>query len=302
MKRITVFTPSYNRAYILPELYKSLRRQTSNAFEWLIIDDGSTDNTAEVVNKWKEEADFPIRYIYQQNLGMVGAHNTAHLNISTELTVCIDSDDFMPDDAVETILNEWDKNKKDTLMGLVGLDSYKNGNIIGDEFPINIKEGTFSDLIFKYKIKGDKKYVLRTELVKKHLPYPFIKNEKYPAPSYLYLKLQEDYKFLFINKVLCIVEYLPDGNSMNKIKQYLESPNAFASYRITRMEHAYNFKDKFKNAIHYVSSKLLGDRKNIIRNSPAKLTTLLAFPFGIILFLYFKNTNRTNVNKKLNKL
>lgn len=301
MKKITVFTPSYNRAYTLPVLYKSLLKQTSQDFEWLIVDDGSTDDTSGVVQEWIKEAKIPIRYIHQKNLGMVGAHNTAHHNIKTELTVCIDSDDYMPDNGIETILENWEKNKKPNLMGLVGLDMYRSGKIIGSKFPEDVKESTFSDIIFKHKIKGDKKYVLRSDLVKKHLPYPYIENEKYPAPSYLYLNLEQEYKFLLINEVLCIVEYLPDGNSMNKIRQYVESPNAFALYRITRMKYAYNYKDKFKNAIHYVSSKLLGNKKNIIKESPAKFTTILAFPFGFILYLYLNNTNRSNVNKKLNK-
>lgn len=301
MKKITVFTATYNRAYILPVLYQSLLRQTSKDFEWLIIDDGSTDQTRELVKSWIDENLIAIRYIMQENMGMVAAHNTAHQNIETELTVCIDSDDYMPDNAIELILYRWDKNKNFTLMGMIGLDAYQNGEIIGDKFPEKLRTVTFSELNFKYKIKGDKKFVLRTELLKDHLPYPYFENEKYPAPSYLYLKLENKYKFLVFNEILCIVEYLPDGNSMNKVKQYLKSPNAFASYRVLRMRHAYNYKDKFKNAIHYVSSKLLGNKKNILKESPDKLTTILAFPFGFLLSKYLKNTTKTNINKNLNK-
>lgn len=301
MKQITVFTPTYNRAYTLPVLYDSLKKQTNQNFEWLIIDDGSSDNTSEIVNQWIEENIISIRYIYQKNKGMVAAHDTAHHNITTELTVCIDSDDFMPENGIQIILEQWNENKSPTLMGMVGLDSYKDGKIIGTKFPTEVKQATFSEIIFKHKVKGDKKFVLRTEYVKEHLPYPYIENEKYPAPSYLYLKMENKYKFLLVNEVLCIVEYLPDGNSMNKVKQYMQSPNAFALYRITRMEHAYNYKDKFKNAVHYVSSKFLGIKKNILKDSPAKFTTLLAFPFGFLLSLYIKNTNKSNVNQKLNK-
>ena len=94
---LTIFTPAYNRAYTLHKCYESLKRQTSKEFKWLILDDGSTDNTKELVEKWlKEDNIFDIRYIYQKNQGMHGAHNTAYENIDTELNVCMDSDDYMP--------------------------------------------------------------------------------------------------------------------------------------------------------------------------------------------------------------
>jgi glycosyltransferase involved in cell wall biosynthesis len=299
--KITIFTPTFNREYILPELYQSLLRQTSKDFEWLIIDDGSSDKTSQIVKKWIDEKLIPIRYIYQENMGMVAAHNTAHHNIHTELNVCIDSDDYMPNNAVEIILKNWEQNDTSLLMGMVGLDAYKNGGIIGTRLPNNINTAKFSELLFRYKVKGDKKYVLNTKLIKKHLPYPFIPNEKFPAPSYMYLKLEKEYDFLLVNEVFCIVEYLPDGNSMNKVKQIFQSPNAFALYRIERMKYPYNFKDRFKNAVHYVSSKLIGNKKGLLKDSPAKLTTMIAFPFGFILSLYLKRNYDKPLNKKLNK-
>ena len=106
---LTVFTPAYNRAYSLPRTYSSLKAQTCKDFIWLIIDDGSTDNTHELVECWmKEDNGFLIQYIYKENGGMHTAHNTAYANIHTELNVCVDSDDAMPDDAVEKILNKWE--------------------------------------------------------------------------------------------------------------------------------------------------------------------------------------------------
>lgn len=301
MKTITVFTPTYNRAYTLPVLYDSLLRQTSFDFEWLIIDDGSTDKTKELVYGWIKENKLPIKYIRQKNMGMVAAHNTAHYNIHTELNVCIDSDDFMPDSAIETIVDHWtSRENKQELMGIIGLDIYKNGKVIGDNFPLDIKESTFSELLYKYKIKGDKKYVLRSDLIKSVLPYPYIEGEKFPAPSYMYLLLEDNYKFSLIREPLCVVEYLPDGNSMNKLNQYRKSPNAFALYRIAKIKHAYNIKDKFKNCIHYISAKLLGNRKDILKDSPSKFLTILAFPFGVVLYFYILNKSGA-VNKKLNK-
>ena len=116
---LTIFTPAYNRAYTLHKCYESLKKQTNKDFEWLIIDDGSTDNTRQLVQSWIEENIIPIKYHYQKNQGMHGAHNTAYELIDTELNVCIDSDDYMPDDAVEKILKFWDKNKSDNIAGIV---------------------------------------------------------------------------------------------------------------------------------------------------------------------------------------
>lgn len=302
MESITVFTPTYNRAYILPKLYKSLVNQTNKDFRWLIVDDGSTDETKELVENWKKEGKIPIDYIEQENKGMVGAHNTALYNIKTELNICIDSDDHMPSDGIEVILQTWNfLTDKSKYIGLIGLDSYKDGEIVGDKFPSSLKECLFAEFRQKYKIKGDKKYVTRTEVVQSKLPYPEIENEKFPSTSYLYLLFGDEYKFFLINEVLCIVEYLPDGNSMNKIKQYRESPNAFALYRIGQMKSSVNYKNRFKSAIHYVSSSILAKDSKFIKKSPYKITTFLAVPFGFLLSLYIKYTKKSAVSRSLNK-
>ena len=130
---LTIFTPTFNRAYTLHKCYESLTRQTSNDFEWLIIDDGSTDNTKELVESWINENKVRIHYFYQENQGMHGAHNTAYEQIDTELNVCIDSDDYMPDDAVEKIVSFWKKFGSNKYAGLVGLDATQDGKIIGTD-------------------------------------------------------------------------------------------------------------------------------------------------------------------------
>ena len=113
---------------------------------WLIIDDGSTDDTEKIVGQWMKEELIEIIYIKQKNQGMHGAHNTAYEVIETELNVCIDSDDYMPDDAVEKILSCWEKYGSDEVSGIIGLDSYTNGEIIGSSFPNDLKQSTLFDL------------------------------------------------------------------------------------------------------------------------------------------------------------
>lgn len=300
-KQITVFTPSYNRADTLKFLYDSLLRQSVKEFCWLIVDDGSTDQSKALVEKFIEEKLIDIKYVYQQNYGMVAAHNKAYQFIDTELSICIDSDDFLTDNALELILKEWNSLDNKNILGFVGLDVYKSGKVIGDKFPDDVKFMTFSEMIHKYKIKGDKKFVLNVEVIKNALPYPFIKGEKYPAPSYLYLMLEDKFKFKLINEPLCVVEYLPTGNSMNKKKMYFQSPNAFAEYRKLRIKKSYNFKDKVKNIIHYISSKLIARKSDIISDSPSKFLTILLFPAGIFLYFYLRSIKRNSISKNLNK-
>lgn len=289
-KLLTVFTPAYNRGYTIHKCYESLKAQTCKDFEWLVIDDGSTDNTKELIEKWSNETkEFNIRYIYQNNQGMHAAHNTAYENIDTELNVCIDSDDYMPYNAVENIKKAWNEvkdNKK--ISGIIGLDSYENGEIIGDKLPKFEKTTTLFDLSYNKGIKGDKKLIYRTELVKSY-PYPVYEGEKYVGLAYKYYKLDEDYELAIINEVLCIVEYMEDGSSLNMFKQYMNNPKGFAFYRIENMKNKNgNLKYKFKQCIHYVSSSIISRNKRFLRETPCKVLTILAIPLGTILYFYIK--------------
>ncbi|MEH7335243.1 glycosyltransferase family 2 protein [Neobacillus drentensis] len=293
MLQLTVFTPTYNRAYCLDKCYESLVRQTSKDFIWLIIDDGSTDNTKELVEKWIVENKIPIKYHYQKNQGMHGAHNSAYELIDTELNVCIDSDDYMPDDAVENILVFWKKHGSNKVSGIIALDSYTDGRIIGTRLPENLKTSTLFDLYNKYGVTGDKKLVYRTELTKK-FPYPIFKNEKYVGLAYKYYMLDQQFEMLLMNKTICCVEYLPDGSSRNMFNQYRKNPQGFIFYRKELMKMPFgNTRFKFRQAIHYVSSYLFLKERRIIADSPMKTLTVLALPFGILLHSYIRlSTNR----------
>jgi len=289
MKLVTVFTPTYNRAYCLQQLYTSLVQQTSTNFCWLVIDDGSTDTTKKLVNSWIAEGLIEITYVFQENQGMHGAHNTAYSLIETELNVCIDSDDYMPNNAIELILNKWASVKyRNSIAGIVGLDCDTKKNIIGTKFPELVKESTLYDLYHKYGVKGDKKLVYRTAIVRKYPKYPIFLNENFVPLGYLYQLIDQDYQLITLNEILCIVEYREDGSSASIIKQYRKNPKGFAFSRKSRMLLAKTFKDKFKNAIHYVSSSLFIRNKDFLRESPKKGSTLLAIPFGILLYFYIK--------------
>lgn len=292
---LTVFTPTYNRAYTLPVCYESLRRQSCKDFVWLIIDDGSSDGTRELVEGWISEGAVPIRYQYQDNQGMHGAHNTAYELIDTEINVCIDSDDYMADDAVEKIVTFWKRHGSSGYAGIVALDASPDGQIIGTKLPEHLESSTLSDLYAKHQVKGDKKLVYRSELTRKCPPYPIFPGEKYCPLSYKYVLIDQECPLLLMNEVLCLVEYLPDGSSMNMIKQYKRNPRGFLFFRKVAMEFAPTYKDRLRESIHYVSSNLMIRNYKFVWESPCKWTTLLAAPFGLLLYLYIQNTNKATV-------
>lgn len=291
-KTLTIFTPAYNRAYTLHLGYEALLRQTCRDFEWLIVDDGSTDNTRELVEGWIQENKIPIRYHYQQNQGMHGAHNTAYRLIETELNTCIDSDDYMPDDAVEKIITFWKEHGSDQVAGIIGLDADFEGHLIGTKFEGNNQRITLGGF-YANGGKGDKKMVYRTEVIKQYPEYPLFKGEKYVSLGYKYELIDQDYPLLTLNEVLVKVEYRPDGSSMNMFRQYIKNPQGFAFIRKSSMQLAPTRKRRFMEAVHYVSSSLILKNWKFISESPKKGLTICAIPFGIALycFIRFKTLN-----------
>lgn len=293
-KTITVFTPTFNRAYCLEQCYQSLVRQGNQDFLWLVIDDGSTDETRDLVSSWIAEDKISIKYYYQANQGMHGVHNTAYSIIDTELNVCIDSDDFMPDNAIENILTFWNElslETKNNVAGLIGLDAYKNGEVIGSGFPSDLEKSTLEKIHNRYNITGDKKLVYRTEIVKKYPSYPIFEKERFVPLGTLYLMIDKDYELMCLNKVLCIVEYMEDGSSRNMLKQYFRHPKGFQYARIVGMKYSDFLKVRLKNAIHYISHSIQLKDLRFLRKSPRKLLTVLAIPPGILLYMYVKYHN-----------
>lgn len=282
MKSLTVFTPSFNRAHLLPRIYESLKIQTCQDFIWLIIDDGSADDTRQVVSAFIAENKVEIQYIEQENQGMHGAHNTAYENINTPLNTCIDSDDFMPIDAVEKILDKWKSvADKEKYSGLVGLDADLDGNLIGSQFTTDTT--TLEDFYLKGGT-GDKKLVYRTAVMQKYPAYPLFPGEKYVGLGYKYLLADQDFELVTLNEILVLVDYQQGGSSNNMFRQYYKNPRGFAFIRKQGMVLSKSPMKRFKDAIHYVSSSLLSRNSNFITESPRRFLTVLAFPLGFVLY------------------
>lgn len=288
---LTVFTPTYNRAHTLGRTYQSLKRQTCKDFIWLIVDDGSTDNTKEIIKSWQDSEDtFEIRYLYKENGGMHTAHNLAYEHIDTLLNVCIDSDDAMPERAVELILKKWDEVKGEGLAGIIGLDSDMNtGLIIGKGFPDGMQRTTLSGY-YAAGGAGDKKLIYRTDIINQVPPYPVFEGEKYVSLSYKYRLIDQQYKLAVLNEILCLVEYQPDGSSNTMLKQYYKNPKGFAFWRKIRMQYGRSQKRLLIDCIHYVAESRLAGNKHYIQDSPKKMLTIIALPAGILLEKYIRRS------------
>ena len=288
--QLTVFTPAYNRADLLVRCYESMRRQTNQAFVWMIIDDGSTDHTRELVQTWaRDEHQFILQYFYKENGGLHTAYNEAIARIETPLCVCIDSDDYMPDDAVEKILSFWNENGSEDYAGIVGLDYYMDGKVIGDLLPQQKSVNLIDLLTGKYNIiNGDRTNVVRTELYKKYAPMKVFPRERNFNPHYLHLQISQEYDFLVLNENLRYVEYQPGGMSASILKQYKSSPNSFIETRKLYLSFSNtSFKFKFRHAMHLVSSCILAKRfSDVLKITPRKMITVLALPFGMALSVY----------------
>lgn len=298
MKTLTVFTPAYNRAHTIGRTYESLCRQTCKDFCWLVVDDGSKDNTRQLVEGWIAEGKISIQYIYQENQGMHGAHNTAYRNINTPLNTCIDSDDFMPDDAVEKILACWREHGGDDVAGIIGLDVTEDGKVIGTRFPDGMTRTTLQGF-YRAGGRGDKKLVYRTDVIKRYPEYPLFEGERYVGLAYKYMLIDQDFQLITLNEPLVVVEYQQDGSSFNMFKQYWNNPRGFAFFRKAEMMTTDSLKRKLKVCTHYVSSSIISHNWKFIQESPEKLLTILCIPSGIALYCLIRYKVKRNLKMKI---
>lgn len=273
----------------MPRLYRSLCNQTSKDFEWLVIDDGSSDNTKELIDTFIKEHKIPIKYIFKENGGLYTGYNAAYAHITTELNVCIDSDDYMPDDAVEVILKTWEECGSDKYAGMTGLDFYADTDRpIGGYFPHGLKEAYLLDLYVKGIHRGDSKQVMRTDIMKRYAPMEGFEGEKNFNPIYMLLQACDTLPVLLINRNLCYVDYQKnDGMSSNIWKQYVDSPRSFAKLRLLEMSlYRSTFLNNLRCNIHYVASCIIAADNNWLKNSPVKWRSILCFVPGWLLAQY----------------
>jgi len=222
---ITLFTPTYNRSYLLSDVYKSLCIQNFTDFEWIIVDDGSTDDTENTVKGFINEEKIKIVYIKQLNKGKHFAINRGVSEANGELFLILDSDDRLPADSLETINSYFQEIKDDPkIAGVAGRRNYEDGKIVGTGDFVTIKTNSI-DIRYKYNITGDLVEIFKTPVLKE-FPFPEIVNEKFCPEALLWNRISEKYDLLFFNKGIYTTQYLPDGLTAKIVKIRMTSPIA----------------------------------------------------------------------------
>lgn len=285
--KISVFTPTYNRAYILDRAYESLKRQTYTNFEWILIDDGSSDNTKELVEVWKEEGIVDIHYVFQENHGRFSAYNTACEYFTGELIAFLDSDDIYRENCLETIANCWNAiDDKNNVSGILGSMQKEDGTLLGTDFPEGIDRERIYVLYDRYKLVGDRLIVMRTDLACQ-FRYPIYPNERFGGDSIVFNKVNELYPMVLLRDKLVVRQYLSDSITNNLLKNHLQSKNGMREhYRDCLMHETYNQVNIVKHCIGYISYCKMTGVKKIVSNSPKKIRTFLLYPLGLIYTQY----------------
>lgn len=284
---ITVVTPSYNRFHTLPALYNSLQAQTSKCFEWLIVDDGSTDDTEALVETFIPD-NYKLRYIKKENGGKHTALNVAFLNVYTPLTFIVDSDDVLTPDAIATIAHDWSLVENKGLCGISYLRGYSAVKPIGDIHPHDWAVDNFIQLRFNQNVGGDKAEVWVTKLLQQYR-YPVFEGEKFFGESYIWCKLAEKYDMLMRNQIIYITKYLEGGLSQSGRALRIRCPRGGMTNALVMMAPGFSVRQRIKGGILYncyasFAAYSMKERFNNIY----PLLTIFTWPFGLVLYYRWK--------------
>lgn len=259
-KQLTIFTPVYNRANKISNLYQSLINQTNQDYMWMIVDDGSKDNIDDVVKSFIDENKIEIKYYKQENQGKHVAHNLGVSRCETDLFACVDSDDILLTNAVEEVLDYINKNQQalmqKSISGILAYRGYTSGGKIGN-YPASTEPASLSDLYSKKGMTGDTFLIFKTGVIRK-FPFPVFEGERFLRESISYDLMDREYKYLILRKILYLCEYCDDGLTRNASRLELKSPLGAALFRKHEADKAQRLKDKIRNLTAYVFFSRLG--------------------------------------------
>ncbi|MDH5828698.1 glycosyltransferase family 2 protein [Sphingobacterium faecium] len=287
---ITIFTPTYNRATLLGRLYDSLINQSFNNFEWIIVDDGSSDNTEEVVQTFLKEDKLAITYVKQQNSGKHIAINTGLDHAQGEWFFIVDSDDYLIPDALKIVNEYLAKNTTYNYDGFAFRRAYEGGTSIGGEFPEGIQEfaATIIERTVKYRVSGDMAEVFKTDLLRE-CKFDEGFNEKFCAEGLMLNRTAKlGAKLLYIDQYIYICEYLPGGLTDNSVGNRRRSPKyATMVYKELAEVRSLPIKYKLKAYSNYwrFSFFINCSWYEKIRNINGSFLGLISLPFGYIMKL-----------------
>lgn len=291
--KVTVLTPAYNRKYIIHRLYESLKHQTCDNFEWLIIDDGSTDGTKELIQKYIDENEFEIRYFRQKNGGKHRALNNGISMINNEITFIVDTDDYLLETAIEEINKVYKKYKNDsTICGYSFLRCYPDLRVNGMSF---IKDEYISDYIccrLNERIQGDKAEAYLTKCLKE-FPFIEVEGENFLFEDYVWIQMAEKYKTVHMNKSIYVGDYLQDGLTKNISKMKYNNPIGMMERARVMGSRKCNFKNRLKASIMYIAYGKISGKKfmELYKRSKEKWLFMLCILPGCLFKLKIKKVN-----------
>lgn len=281
------FNPYLQSGGGLQSLWDSLQKQTVKDFEWLVVDDGSTDGTKKLITQLQENSDFPIRYIYKSNGGKHTALNVGIQTICSELTFIVDSDDCVTDDAVESILKIHQKYRsQNNICGYAFLRAFPDGKVNGKKFDVDEKIGSYIDV----RVNGDDTGADKAEVFKTHclkeFPFPEYPNEKFLGEDLVWVRMARKYQMVHINKAIYIGNYLEDGLTNNRRKHNIASPIGCMHRAEEFMESDLKTRYRIKGGLQYIVYGRFAGVKicDLIRKSRHKILATVCTPGGLLLY------------------
>ena len=285
---VTIFTPTYNRKKELENLYESLVNQTDKDFEWLVVDDGSKDDTKKYIEKLIKINKINVKYVYKENGGKQSAYNVGLSETTGSIFVCMDSDDILDEKAVETIKKDFKKVPSDSA-GYAYVQGYINdkNKIIGTDFR-NIKKAYYYDVYGKYNVTGDKLIVLKSKIAKEY-PFPIIEGEKFVPEALVYNRISKKYQLNLSNNILAYKEYLPGGYSDNYFNLVKRNPKGNSLY----FKEKYNIEPSLYNVYGYILFCIYSKYcfNKILSDHPAKIKIILLY-LPTLIVSKFKGRNK----------
>lgn len=289
---LTVLTPTFNRSNLLRKVYDSLCKQMDKNFQWLIIDDGSTDDTEEAVLRLKENnPDFRVDYYYKKNGGKHSALNYAHPYILGEFVMILDSDDYLVDNAIELVKSYWNKYKHNEKIGYLAFErgdekgKFSCQKYLADEFVSN-----YIEYRVKYNIQGEQIEIYRTNVFKEVI-FPEFPNENYLGGIYMHVLLSDRYDTVFIHKILCIWKYLDDGLTKAGRKLRIKNPLGGMIYGelLTRKE--FPIKYRIKGMVLYIVYAMFAKKSilSLLKKCEHKFLFFVSLPLSTVLYIFWKD-------------
>lgn len=286
LPKISVFTPTYNRCYLLKDLYESLLKQTFKDFEWIIVDDGSKDDTQSVIETFIKEEKIKILYLKKENEGKHIAINQGVVLAQGELFFIVDSDDILPVQSLEIVLQKYEKIKNNTtIAGVGGRIGKKQGGVVGSQIYYEDKICTSLELRLKNSIQGDMAQIYKTDVLKLY-PFPKFEGEKFCPEALVWQKIDQKYKMLWFSDVIYECEYLEGGLSDTIVKIRKNSPKATGLYYANLSKYDIPFIQKLKAIANYwrfaIYDKISFKQK---LGKVSLFLSILVFPLSLLLIL-----------------